>query len=668
MRTKPKTLAKALPVAGLSLLIIAFAAGQGGKTSTSLFPPIDPQIVQDQDAMTWADYRPIPGRNWADPSLKPRRGFKLAVVGIDFPGQPFVITLPKGSDPFGNPQIDPIPRDEVPRFYADFFMTPSAVNHGHTINGYWMEQSRGRFGITEVEVFGPYRMPHPIWYYGLNEYGQNASTPDGSKPEGRMERDCDEIWTAAVGKDMRREFDAVLRLYASYDETGVWQEFGEMKFDSKDDIPPEWGNPDPDKPRWIPTRYVDWTSWLAGSQQWGLSSMRQGENSGTITHELGHFAFRLPDLNNNPYVQPYRRVAAGPWDMMDRGCFNGPGGPHRRWVVPPTQGAAMPAGLMVRNRLENKFIDESDLLVLGRAALAASGPAVAEVTARAVAPLPGTYAGLVVRFDGEKPGDLTPPDDPAANPLSPGTPDYDFYTLEVVQRIGYDSFTPDNGVLIAKNKDSLRGRNGGPNAFNSYIWVVDAHPEDIDAVDYVKPDGTKVMRTIADYRQLNDALFHAGTGSGSLCEWVDGPNRLHFYVVDLRRDDDGVLVYRLAARSLDGSGPQPRGAVLVPPAGHKVGDGPAPLAFTLRNTGAAGTRPPFDSDVYRLSVSVEGQGWAAHLPNALAAVKAGDSRAVPVVVMRDNAKSAGSATVTLRATSESDPTRSASASAKLSRR
>ena len=36
--------------------------------------------------MTWADYRPIPGRNWADPSLKPERGFRLAVVGIDFPG------------------------------------------------------------------------------------------------------------------------------------------------------------------------------------------------------------------------------------------------------------------------------------------------------------------------------------------------------------------------------------------------------------------------------------------------------------------------------------------------------------------------------------------------------------------------------------------------------
>jgi len=660
----------AVPViACVSFVLIALlapAASQVPQTACPALTPIDPQRVQDQDTMTWADYRPIPGRNWADPSIKPQRGFKLAVVGIDFPGQPFVITLPKGSDPFGNPQIDPIPREKVPQFYADFFMKPGEANNGQTINGYWMEQSRGRFGITEVEVFGPYRMPKPIWAYGLNEYGQNGQTPDGTRAASRMERDCDEVWTAALGKDVRKEFDAVLRLYASYDETGVWQEFGEMKFNTKDDIPPEWGNPNPEKPRWIPTRYVEWTSWLAGSQQWGLSSMRQGENSGTITHELGHFAFSLPDLNNNPYVKPYRRVAAGPWDMMDRGSFNGPGGPHRRWVVPPTQGAFMPAGLMVRNRLENKFIEESDLLILGRDGLAKSGLAVAEVTARAVDPLPGTFAGIVVRFDGEKPGDLTPPDDPAVNPLSPGTPTYNSYTLEVVQRIGYDSFTPDNGVLVAKNKDSLRGRNGGPNEFNSYIWVIDARPEDIGVVDYVKPNGEKVMRTIADYRQLNDALFHAGLDSGSSCEWVDAPNRLHFYVVDLRKDKDGILVYKLAARSLDGSGPLERGVALTAPPRLKAGPGAVPVSFTLTNTGRAAAAP-FDADVYRLSVSVEGRGWTARLPNGLAAAKPGAAQKVTVYVSREGPNSAKTATVTLRATSESDPAKSASAGVKMSR-
>ncbi len=229
-------------------LLFAARPGAPGPEQARLRPPIDPQRVQDQDDMTWADYRPIPGRNWADPSLKPERGFKLAVVAIDFPDQPFVMTMPKGSDPFGNPQLEPIAREDVPRFYADFFVKPGQANHGQTINGYWMEQSRGKFGITEVETFGPYRMPKPIWHYGLNEHNQNASAPDGSKPDGRMERDCDEVWTAAIGQDVRKKYDAILRMYAGYDETGVWQEFGEMKFNGKEDIPPEWGNPNPAMP------------------------------------------------------------------------------------------------------------------------------------------------------------------------------------------------------------------------------------------------------------------------------------------------------------------------------------------------------------------------------------------------------------------------------------
>jgi hypothetical protein len=404
--------------------------------------------------------------------------------------------------------------------------------------------------------------------------------------------------------------------------------------------------------------------------------MRQGENSGTITHEIGHYSFRLPDLNNNPYVEPYRRVAAGTWDMMDRGCFNGPGGPHTRWVVPPTGGAAMPAGLMVKNRLENGFIDADDVLTLSREGLAQSGLAVARVTARAVEPLPGTFAGVVVRLDGAEPHDRTPEDDPATDPLSSGIPNYDAYSLEVVQRLGYDSFTPDNGVLLAKFKDSLRGRNGGPNAFNSYIWVIDAHPEDIDMVDYVRPNGEEVMRTLADYRQLNDALFHAGLDSGSEFEWVDPYNRLHFYVVDREEREEGILVYTLAIRSLDGSGGQERRGRLEGPDEARAEELYTPLTFTLSNTGApAGSesvlhpddaRPYLDSDLYRLSLSVEGEGWSGRLLNELAAVGAGESRAVTVYISAA-ATAEASASLTLKAVSESDPSQMFEAAVALSR-
>lgn len=655
-----------------------WTACQGPQTGakTAVLSPIDPQKAQDQQDMTWADYHPIPGIDWADPKLKPKRGFKMALVAIDYPDQPFVITMKKHSDPFGNPQIDPIPRDQVAKFYADFYNKPSEVNHGHTINGYWMEQSRGQFGITSLEPFGPYRMPTNFWYYGLNEFGQANYTPTGARAAGNLDRDCDQLWTAASGKS-RNDYDCVLRIYAGYDETGVWQEFGEMKFETRDDITPEFGNPNTNKPRWAPTRYVPWTSWLAGAQHWGVSSIHQGENSGTITHELGHFAFRIGDNNNNPYAEPYRRVGSGPWDMMDRGSFNGPGGPHSRWVVPATQGASMPAGLMLRNKMKNGFVTTNQVLTVNRDGLAKSGLAVCTVTARAVEPHPGELAGVVIRFDGTSPRDRTPPDDPATNALSPGRPLYNDYTMEVVQRIGYDSYCPDSGVLIAKNKDN-EGTSGGPNGFNCFNWVIDAHPEDMHMVDFKRPkSGTPVMRTVADFRQLNDALFHAGLNSGSLYEWEDSFNRLHFYIIDVKKDPAGILSYVLGVRSLDGAGPQTRGvAVEAAVPAVNVSHMSADCVFNVNNTGATAATDPklhpadatayLNNDIYRLSVSVSGDGWTAQLRNALTAVEFGKSASIPVFVSR-NSSAASTATVTLTAQSESDPAKTATAVCKVSR-
>jgi hypothetical protein len=55
-------------------------------------------------------------------------------------------------------------------------------------------------------------------------------------------------------------------------------------------------------------------------------------------------------------------------------------------------------------------------------------------------------------------------------------------------------------------------------------------------------------------------------------------------------------------------------------------------------------------------VTVQGAGWAAQIQNALAAVPFGGRQAVPVFVARA-ANAADSAVVTLRAASESDPTK-----------
>ena len=615
--------------------------------------PIDPQRVQDQDTMTWDDYKPVPGTKWADPSLKPStRTLRVALVAVDFEDQPFVITLPKQSDLFGNPQVDPIARDAVPRFYADFWGKPGPLNYGHTIHEYWMEQSRGRVGIPAIDAYGPYRMPRKLFQYGLNEHNQQVGCPTGYTCTHRMEPDVDELWTKAAGADIKQKYDIVLRIYAGYDETSVWQEFGEMKFKSKEDIPAEWGNPDTTKPRWLPTRYVPWTSWKAGAQQWGLSSVRQGESSGTITHEIAHFAFQTGDNNNNPYATPYRRVGSGPWDIMDRGSFNGPGGPHKRWVVPAAAGASMPAGFMLRNRLRYGWLRPEQVLQLTRSGLAQSGLAVASVTARAVDPRPGEVAGVTVTLDGDVP-DRTPRCDTSLDASCAGDPIFNFYSIEVVQRIGYDSFTPDNGVLIAKNKN-VESRSCG---YNCFTWVIDAHPEDIKLPDFTRPDGSVVMRTVADYRQLNDALFHAGLRSGSHYEWKDEANRLHFYVIDMRRDGAGILSYTVAVRSLDSVAGQRRGVQVEMDESLRVNRPTETIMVTVRNTGTG-------TDLLRLSTAIDDQTWTATLANALAVVPGGQTVTIPVRIAV-SPSATRPAHLTFTAVSENDPSRTSTVTAAL---
>ena len=655
----------------LSLLVFAASVaacgprvvvGSGPNGDPGPLPPIDPQLVRDQDDMTWADYKPIPGMNWADTARHgTRRTMRVAIVPADYADYPFVVTLPRQSDLFGNPRVDPVTRAMVPKYWSDFYNKPQDSNHGLTIHEYWMEESRGRIGVTVVG-FGPYRMPKRFFQYGGLPA---ADVPFDSTPDNNASRELDSLWRADIGDSLALSFDLVVRMYAGYDETAVWQEFGEMKFQTKEDIRREWGNPDTTKPRWVRSRYVPWTSWMAGVWPWsnaGGGRITQGESINSIRHEIAHAAFSIGDNYNNSYVTPYRRTPVGPWDLMDRGSFNGPGGPHSRFVLPPNLGGSMSAGLMLRQRLQFGFVDTSQVLMLSRDGLARSGIAVVDVTARAVDPLPNTVAGISIRLDGAAPQDRTPVDDPATNPLSSGVPNYNFYTVEVVQRIGYDSYTPDNGVLIAKNKDRS-SNTGGPNGVNVFAWTIDAHPRDIGKIDFRRPNGDSVMRSIADYRQLNDALFHAGTRSGSVAEWEDTANRLHFYIVDRKTDSRGINSYTLAVRSLDGRGPHLRATTALSSVESKKSN-----QQTVRvHIGNMGTMEPmpdslhphqrndvFRSDVYRLSAKIDGKGWSVDLPNEFVAVPVGESRDFIVNVRRSRGSSAR-AVLTWRAISESDP-------------
>jgi hypothetical protein len=342
-------------------------------------------------------------------------------------------------------------------------------------------------------------------------------------------------------------------------------------------------------------------------------------------------------------------------------------------MIPPTQGAALGAQHGIRNKQKLAFVETDDVLTLNRGGLAQTGTMVAEVKAREVAPGNDLAGVRVVLNDG---GDKNPPCRYQTDPMCEGpwytsatgtavTRGFDDYTVEVVQQIGSDSFVGGSGVLIGKNKT----QNSTCGSFNCQTWYIDANPQDINQVDYVKADGTVVKATLGDERQVNDGTFHAGTNSGSKYEFKAAGNDLQFYILDKRTDADGVNRYKIGIRSLAGTGPQTRGVSLGSPV-KGTSDNLPTCTFSLKNTGTAADLPAgahptadvakyFNSDIYRLTATSNTTGWTAHLKNALATAEFGASVDVPVYIEKvAGAPATGS--VTLNATSESDPSKSTS--------
>ena len=445
---------------------------------------------------------------------------------------------------------------------------------------------------------------------------------------------------ADVGATVAASFDNVFYTAAGVSEADTWREFGEMRYAGPEVIPDRFGPGVYDTTmtaNWAQTRFTPWTAWASAASIWPTASgdtatAAESTGMGGYAHELSH-NLGLDDNYNNPFAKTVQRSAGGNWDMMGRGSSNGPGGPHTRWLVPPTQGGALGAQHAVVNKRALGFLDDRDVLRLRRSELAESGPAVVEVKARELAPN-GDTLGVDVELDG---GDQSAPCRVEANPLCDGG-GYDRYTLEVVQQLGSDSFLPGQGVLIAKAKD----RASSCGSYTCFLWYVDANPRDIDQVDFVRPDGTAIAVGKGDERQLDDAAFDAGVGLGTRFEYVDAANRLHFYVVDRRRDADGVLRYTVAVRSLDGPGPVRRSVA--------VGRPTATCTFPVTNTGDG-------TDVFRLWVKAGGDGWSAELRNVLVAPGPGATVRVPVDIKRG----AGRGHVTLTAVSESDDRQLASA-------
>ena len=657
---RPRIAAAAAVVLALGLAAVPSGAATG--TGTQSFPaPIDPLSHVLPEHMTWDDYRAVPGYDWNNPAYQPPRKLRAALVLGDFTDQPFVVEQQGLTDD---------PAD----FYKRFLITePNELNRRHTINEYWLEDSYGLVGV-DADAFGPYTLAGKAHEFGItSDMNDPSQCPTGDSCNQDLDTDLIQASvadvTTGIATNGGRDYDFRFLLHAGFDESGTWEEFGPMLFPDResvtDDVDPRTGmplgNPDPARPNWGKTRYARpdgaWTAWFSAKWPWAhavpgaYSAQGESDGASTFAHELSHI-FGVLDNYGNPFAGNADRDYSGPWDMLSRGTFNGPGGPHNRYHIPSVQGATMGSQHMLRTKLRMGFVQPNDVVTVTDDALVA-GPQIATIVQReqpmtTVARLNGLRYGFNIAL-GRDTGDTICARPGQARCDGGG---YDNYTVEVVNRVGYDSFTPDAGVLISKTKNA---------DLLPFLWVVDAHPDDIGVTDYIKPDGTEQPYRFGDYRQLSDALFHAGTiGTNELGKglatndettntYQDTGNGLKFLVLSTAEDASGVLSYRVAVLRATPSPVLTYGAAI---AGVQASTGAAgdvvEQRVTVRNTGNA-------TDILRVSATA---GDAeVRILNDLVEVPAGATRTVSIYA-RSATDGCPPLTVTVR--SEGDVTKTAS--------
>ncbi len=657
----------------LATILTPTGARAQDEVPESPFGPVDPQNWVDQADLTWDAYVPIRPEAWNQDttSTATQNQYRTAIVLVDYPDQPILITQEPESHPFGNPQPgwEPVAREDVNQWYEDYYSVPNEYNGGQTLHGYWMETTHGRIGVT-VDVYGPYTMPGKSFEYGIPDGSFNAPAntycPQGHSCNRNIRNDGNVPFRAEVNATGGNcpgtahslcGYDNLFYVTAGHDESSTWQAFGEMLFSVREDVPASLGPPGATEgpvlnnsgqvmTNWATTRYVPWTSWRAAANHWpnasgGSSTQAESSGQSVFAHEFSHLR-GLPDNYNNPFADNQRNFT-GYWEMMSRGTFNGPGGTHNRWQVPNAGGSGLGPHHTLHFKNSLNAFGPGEQLTLGRdALLGQGGTAVIPLKAREYIP-DGDLVGLTVNWTTNLTPSCAVQGIPAFYCLANN---WTAYRIEVVDRVGNDSFVPGHGVLINQSRAS-----GTPQVF-----MVDPNPEDINMVDFYRPDGTPVMVVRGDPRQLNDATFHAGTDSGSEYEMYDQYNGLQFYVLDKYENDKGELMYDIGVRRTTGTGSFVRGVELGD--STRVGVDPFNTQYDvdLTTTGAAGTGY-FDSDIYRITSSIEGEGWSTWQPHDVVAAAAGETVPVSVTATREEG-AAETATLTVTATSETDPTKS----------
>ena len=577
-----------------------------------LLQPIDPQNWVDQAELTWDDYTQIRPDSWNDAtsSTGSQNQYKTAVILLQFSDQPFLITQPGGTHPFGNPQPgwQPVPPGQVADWFYDYYAVPNQYNGGQTIHGYWMEDSYGKIGV-DVQVFGPYTLPGKLHEYGI---------PDGSfnAPAARIARRATAATRASAptaapsgGPTSAAPpglcgFDNGFYVTAGHDESSTWQEFGEMLYENRDDIPDAFGPPrNPDgsaplngegnpMPNWADTRYVDWTSWKAAANHWpnasgGTSTQAESSGLSVFAHEFSHLR-GLPDNYNNPFADNERNFT-GYWEMMSRGTFNGPGGTHNRWQVPNQGGSGLGPHHLLHFKNQLGVLTPADQITL-RARHAAEpghrGGAAAEPRVLAERQSRRAYRRL---RRGREGGDLA--GTCATRATRPTSSTARTAWGRATRPTAWRSSTA-SATTRSCPATACSSRRAAPSS-TPRVWIIDPNPEDIGMIDFYRPDGTPVPVVRGDPRQLNDATFNAGTNSRQRVRVHGRPQPAALLRARQAPGRERRPLVRRRRPPLDGAGPFTRGVAL----GNPDQDGAPPRLPRLVHLPADEHRPGGDRRV-----------------------------------------------------------------------